>query len=95
MCEILAILAAIVFTVLSASARKAGRPAKALGATALVFWGAALMWSVDCVHSLMEGEGLLDISVDDTLLGALVVASGCALYAVMRFREGRQGAGGR
>ena len=45
------------------------------------------MWSVDCVHSLLEGEGLLDLSADDARLGALVVAAGLALFALLRLRE--------
>lgn len=90
MCELMTIAAAIVFAVLAASARKAGRPAGALGTTALVFAGAALMWSVDCAHSLLEGEGLLDLSADDALLGALVLAAGLALFAVLRVREARR-----
>ena len=69
MCELMTIAAAILFTALAAFARRAGRPARALGTTALVFWGAALMWSVDCVHSWMEGEGLFDLSADDAALG--------------------------
>ena len=89
MCEIMAIAAALLFAALAAAARKAGRPARALGTTALVFTGAALMWSVDCVHSLMEGEGLLDLSVDDAKLGALVIAAGLALFAILRVREAR------
>ena len=89
MCELMTIAAAILFAVLAAFARKSGRPARALGTTALVFAGAALMWSVDCVHSLMEGEGLLDLSLDDAKLGLLVVAAGLALFAVLRVREAR------
>ena len=89
MCELMTIAAAILFAVLAACARKAGRPARALGTTALVFAGAALMWSVDCVHSLMEGEALLDLSVDDAKLGTLVIAAGLALFAILRVREAR------
>lgn len=89
MCELMTIAAAILFAALAAFARKAGRPARALGTTALVFAGAALMWSVDCANSLLEGEGLLDLSADDARLGALVLAAGLALFAVLRVREAR------
>ncbi|MBQ7666843.1 MAG: hypothetical protein IJS46_02485 [Kiritimatiellae bacterium] len=88
MCELMTIAAALFFAALAASRRRAGRPARALGTTALVFTGAALMWSVDCVHSLLEGEGLFDLSADDALLGALVLAAGLALFAILRLREG-------
>ena len=43
MCELMAIAAALVFSLLALSARRAGRPASALATTALAFWGAALM----------------------------------------------------
>ena len=89
MCELMTNGAAILFAALAALARKSGRPLRALGTTALVFFGAALMWSVDCVHSFIEGEGLLDLSLDDAKLGALVLAAGLALFAFLRVREAR------
>ena len=90
MCELITIAAAVVFTVLFFAARRTGAPRGALGTAALMFWGAALMWSVDCVHSAMEGEGLLDLSADDAKLGALVVVAGLAVYAVLAVRERRR-----
>ena len=87
MCELMTVAAAILVTALFVAARRAGRPARALGTTALVFWGAALMWSVDCVHSAMEGEGLLDLSREDAVLGVIILAAGLALHAVLAFRE--------
>ena len=89
MCELMTIAAAILFTAFLAFARLAGRPARALGTTALVFWGAALMWSVDCVATVLEGESLFEEWRDDALLGALILAAGLALFAVLRIREGR------
>ena len=50
------------------------------------------MWSVDCIHSFLAGEGLLDLSKDDAALGAVVVAAGLALFAVLRVRESRTSA---
>ena len=90
--ELMCIAAAILFTALSALARRSGRPARALGTTALVFWGAALMWSVDCVATVLGGDGLFEEWRDDALLGALVLAAGAALFAVLRMREGRAAA---
>lgn len=89
MCELIAIAAALLFAFLALSARRASRPSRALATTALVFFGAALMWSVDCLHSFLSGEGLLDLSLDDTLLGALVFAAGLLLFAFLRYRETR------
>ena len=89
MCELITVAAAVAFSALFMRARRLGSPTRALGATALSFWGAALMWSVDCVHSFIKGEGLLDLSAGDAALGALVVACGLAIYATLRFREVR------
>ena len=87
--ELMTILAAAVFTALAVGARRANRPAKALGTIALVFWGAALMWSVDCAHAVMEGEPLFEEWADDALLGGLVLLAGLVLFAVLRLREAR------
>ena len=87
MCELMTIGAAILVTALFAAARRAGRPSRALGTTALALWGAALMWSVDCVHSLLEGEGLFDLSADDAALGGLILVCAALLFAVLRVRE--------
>lgn len=92
MCELITIAAAIAATALFLRAKRAGRPNGALWTTALALWGAAIMWSVDCVHSLMEGEGLLDLSVGDAALGGVIVAVAVALYAILRIREKRCGA---
>lgn len=43
----------------------------------LILSGATLMWFVDCCVSYIEGEGFLDISIDDTILGFVVLL--CAL----------------
>ena len=87
MCELMTLFAAIVFTAMTWLLRRAGRPSRATATTALVFWGAALMWSVDCVHAAMEGEGLLDLSREDAVLGAIILAAGLGLHAVLSFRE--------
>ena len=90
MCEILTIIAALAFSALWMSKRRAGRDAGAEGTTALAFWGAALMWAVDCVRSAMEGEGLLDLSREDAVLGVLILAAGVAVYVFLAFRERRR-----
>ena len=87
MCELMTIAAAILFTALAAFARRVGRPARALGTTCLALWGAALMWSVDCVHGYLEEGELFDLSADDAALGGLILACAALLYAVLRVRE--------
>lgn len=92
MCELMTIAAAALVSAALFFARRAGRPARALGTTALALWGAALMWSVDCVHAYLEEGELFDLSRDDALLGALILACAAALFAVLRVREGRSAA---
>ena len=86
MCELMTIAAAVVFTVLYFCWRRS----RAVFTTMLMFWGAALMWSVDCVHSAMEGDGLFDFSPEDTKLGFIILAAGLAVYGVMAFFEHRR-----
>ena len=83
MCEIMTIVAALVFTALYFAGKSKGWPTKALLTTMLMFWGAALMWAVDCVANAMDGEGLLDFSREDAVLGAIIVAAGVAVFAVL------------
>ena len=83
MCELMTIGAAVLFTILYFTRFRT----RAVFTTMLMFWGAALMWSVDCVHSLMEGEGLFDLSREDAILGAIILASGLAVFAVLSLRE--------
>ena len=83
MCEIMTIAVALVFTALYFVGRKNGKPSSALFTTMLMFWGAALMWSVDCVGNAMEGEGLFDMSREDTLLGGIIIAAGLLVFAAL------------
>ena len=83
MCELMTIGAAVLFTILYFTRFHT----RAVFATMLMFWGAALMWSVDCVHSYMEDDGLLDLSREDAVLGAIILASGLAVFAVLSLRD--------
>ena len=85
MCLIMTIIAAVVFTALWAKMRK-----QSLLTTTLMFWGAALMWSVDGIASLLEGEPFFDISSEDTVLGFIIVACGLAIFAVLAALEKRR-----
>lgn len=58
-----------------------------IGALALMYWAAALMWCVDGAASLMEGGAFIDVAnaaamIDDALLGLFVVAIGLAAWAL-------------
>ena len=90
MCELMTIVAALVFTALWFRARRNSRPAQAEGTAALMFWGAALMWAVDCVAEAMAGEPLLDFSREDAVLGGIIVAAGLLAYGVLAVRERRR-----
>ena len=81
MCELMTIAAAVAFTAWHFAAKKAGRPNGAVFTTMLMFWGAALMWSVDCVASFRAGEGFFDLSWRDALLGAIILACGLGYFA--------------
>ena len=58
-----------------------------LGTLALMYWGAALMWCVDGIACLAEGEPFIEIAdtaamLDDAVLGIVVVAVGLAAWAI-------------
>ncbi|MBR1588955.1 MAG: hypothetical protein IJ658_11595 [Kiritimatiellae bacterium] len=79
MCELMTIAAALAFTAIYFL----GRRSKAVFTTMLMFWGAALMWGVDCVANKMEGEALFDISREDTVLGFIILGAGLLVFAVL------------
>ena len=83
MCEIMTILAALAFTAIYFTGKRSGRPSAAAFTTMLMFWGAALMWSVDCVANRLEGEPLFDLSREDTILGFIILGAGLLVYAAL------------
>ena len=87
MCELMTIAAALVFTVLYFRGKAAGTPSSAAFTTMLMFWGAALMWAVDCVAEKLAGEPLLDFSREDAILGGIILAAGLLVYGVLAVRE--------
>ena len=78
MCELMTIAAAITFTVVYFDGRT-----RAAFTAMLMFWGAALMWAVDCVAEKMGGEPLFDISREDTILGFIILGAGLLVYAAL------------
>ena len=83
MCELMTILAAVAFTAIYFAGRRAGKPSPAAFTTMLMFWGAALMWSVDCVANRLEGDPLFDMSREDTTLGFIILGAGLLVYAAL------------
>ena len=87
MCEIITIATAIAFTVIYAIQKKNGSAKRSVFTATLMFWGAALMWAVDGIASVAGGEGFFDISVEDTILGGIILASGLAVFALLALIE--------
>ena len=55
----------------------------------LMFWGAALMWAVDCVAEKLDGGPLFDFSREDAVLGVIILAAGLLVYGALAVRERR------
>ena len=87
MCELMTICAAVAFTVAHFALAGRGRRSPAVFTAMLMFWGAALMWSVDCVFNAVDGEGLFDISREDTILGFIILAAGLLAFGALSLKE--------
>lgn len=55
-----------------------------LGRLALMYWGAVIMWCVDGLFRMVEGEAFLDVSLNDAILGVVIVLCGIVAWIVMR-----------
>lgn len=58
-----------------------------VGVLALMYWGAALMWVVDGIACLIEGEAFIEIvdkaaMLDDAILGLVVVVVGLVAWVL-------------
>lgn len=82
MCEIMTIITAVIFTVILLAQKKKGISDKSVVLATLMFWGAALMWSIDGVFSVIGGEPFFNISLEDTLLGVLIICCGLGIFAI-------------
>ena len=89
MCELMTIAAALAFTVAYFRGKASGRASGALFTAMLMFWGAALMWAVDCAAEFLDGEPLFDLSREDALLGGIILAAGLLVYGVLAVHERR------
>lgn len=81
MCLFITVLAAVIATI--AWYVKIPYNPNKVGSLCLIYWGASLMWMVDAFFSLAEGEPLLNISLNDTLLGFTVVLCGLVAWIVL------------
>lgn len=81
MCLIITAFAAVITTIIwyfKAHDKKFG-----LGILTLMYWGASLMWIVDGFFCVAEGEPFFDLSVNDAMLGIVIVLCGLAAWVVM------------
>lgn len=83
MCLIFAFLAAIIFTIAGILNKKSASPLKSISKIMFMFWGAALMWCVDGIASVIEGEPFFDLSAHDAILGAIIVAAGLLAFLLL------------
>lgn len=74
MCLIITTFAAIISTIVWYA--KAPDTTYKIGTLALMYWGASLMWLGDAIFSVAGGEGFFDLSLDDALLGIVIVMIG-------------------
>lgn len=81
MCLVITLLAAVVSTV--AWYVNAQEDRLHLGSLSLMYWGAALMWTVDGFFCLAEGEPFLDLSLNDALLGFVIVVCGLVAWIAL------------
>ena len=87
MCLLMTAFAAVVFTVLWAMSKRRGKEIKSLRTALLMFWAAALMWSVDGAASVLGRGSFFDISVPDAVLGLIVLACGLCVFMLLFARE--------
>ena len=90
MCLIMTMIAAAVTGGIWLALAKCGRATKSLFTTFLAFLSAALMWCVDGIASVLSGEGFFDLSAEDAILGAIILAAGLVLFAALSFAEKRR-----
>lgn len=83
-------IATVVFFVLWFTGKNKGKESKSLLTTTFMFGAASLMWSVDGIASALEGEGFFDISVEDTILGGIILVCGLAVFIFLTIMEKRR-----
>lgn len=82
MCLLITAFAAVIATIIWFFQPDFSKIAK-LGTLALMYWGAALMWTVDGFFSVAEGEGFLDLSLNDALLGMVIILCGLIVWMII------------
>lgn len=81
MCLILTFIAAIITTIIYFLSPKTAKKFS-LEYLALMYLGASLMWSVDGFYRLIEGESFFELTLNDTLLGVVIIFCGLAFVGI-------------
>lgn len=89
MCLILTASAAFISALVFFISSKKSQPAMPFRTSMLLFGAAALMWTVDAMFAVREGEAFFDISVEDTILGLIIIAAGICATALVSFLQNR------
>ncbi len=87
MCLIMTAITAVIFTAIHFILSRNGNESKSVFTSALMFWGATLMWSVDGIACVLEGEPFFDISMLDTILGVIIIATGLLIFALLNAND--------
>lgn len=90
MCLIMTIITACILSSIFIMQHNKGTVKKSLATTLLMFWAAAIMWCVDSITCVTQGEPFFDISKEDSILGVIVVAIGLAVFAILSLLEKRK-----
>lgn len=89
MCEIMTIIAAVICTAVFFVQKKNGKKERSVVLGMFMFWGASLMWFIDCIFSAAAGEGFFDISMEDAILGVIILLAGFCAMNVTRLSAKR------
>lgn len=81
MCLLITAFAAVVTTILWYF-KPAAKDSAKLGMLTLMYWGATLMWTVDGFFRVAEGEGFFDLTLNDAILGIVIVLCGLIAWIV-------------
>ena len=81
MCLIITLVAALVTTLIWY--KRKNTSTYKMSILALMYWGASIMWTVDGIFRVAEKEAFLDLTLDDALLGVLVVFCGLVLWGLL------------
>lgn len=87
MCLIITAVAALLFFLLGIYQKKHGKKSGNEMSVSLMFLAAALMWSVDGIAAVLNGESFFDFSTEDFFLGLIIAAAGTAIYAILALRK--------